>query len=322
MNLIYSAAVGFLFFIFVSSSSASLACRDLFFMDQSSTPSLESLAKATLASNRNHFDNLFSQTGFKDYESYLAALSSKKINFNADLVDMILHSEAEYSLRAPSAVRNQIAVDGFKNFHETKTSRGFAFSEERLKTEAQGLGMKLRDYIRINHRFKPKYGYLRPGHQLSHLEDVVYGNEARYGGDIYVFNKRAVLVTWTLGDSLGRLNRSDWTRAYIPAEYLGLSVPFLETGLQRRERFEPGPVKTALMPELQHQDFMSGSYIELQFWGQLSLEHVEKFIFTHKPPSGAFLKALLHYNIAIFDGRENPETGVSRLQPWSSKKNF
>jgi hypothetical protein len=52
-------------------------------------------------------------------------------------------------------------------------------------------------------------------------------------------------------------------------------------------------------------------YIELQYWGPLTLDDVEAFEFHGQPPSGEFLKALQNRGIKILDARKDPAV------PWT-----
>ncbi len=56
-------------------------------------------------------------------------------------------------------------------------------------------------------------------------------------------------------------------------------------------------------------------YIELQYWGPLTLDDVHTFVFRTQPPSGSFLKALLDRNIKILDGSQR-----GPFAPWSNKE--
>ena len=49
---------------------------------------------------------------------------------------------------------------------------------------------------------------------------------------------------------------------------------------------------------------------EVQFWGPLSIDNVEKFIFLEVEPSGRFLNKLLEKNIKIYDGRNSSSEPV------------
>jgi hypothetical protein len=48
------------------------------------------------------------------------------------------------------------------------------------------------------------------------------------------------------------------------------------------------------------------NYVELQFWGPVSLDDVEAFEFRVNPPEGDFLKELQRRGIKILDGRQDP----------------
>ena len=49
-----------------------------------------------------------------------------------------------------------------------------------------------------------------------------------------------------------------------------------------------------------------GGYIELQYFGPVSLDDVETFEFRGSPPSGDFLQELKKRGIKIRDGRKQP----------------
>jgi len=197
--------------------------------------------------------------------------------------------------------------------------------EERNESEAAYLEMNTEAYKETDHEFKAKYGYVRPGEDFYHTEDLPYSGTARYGGDVYVFDQEKVSnrLTWTLQDSLGGVHSEErlWGHRLIPWDYIGLLIPYVEKSLKREwPEFEMGQADKKLFPHLNDGTHggLSG-YAEIQFWGPIGLEDLKKFIFTGEPPKGQFLKKLKENNVSIYEAREDPETGASTIRPWNSR---
>ncbi len=241
----------------------------------------------------------------------------------------------DFAIAVPADVRESVMKDGFENHHSTGTSNGSPGSAGRKRAEALLLGQKKNAYETLDHHVMPKYGFLKPSPQSG--LDFRYKPLSQYGEDTWVFKKDALKdrVTYSFGDSLehGIRPQGHWDEKLLPwAEHEFLipylldettpHAPFSDIPYGTNQRFRPDLEKylkndrrprnqkgAELFPEVRYS--AGGRYIEMQFFGPITLDHVEAFEFSTTPPSGDFLQELLRRKIEI-----RKVTGNKAL-PWS-----
>ena len=111
--------------------------------------------------------------------------------------------------------------------------------------------------------------------------------------------------------AVSAFNQSDEGKLYLKqtTDYYQARAAFQSTDqfkwFQFNQRINPyfSFNGTSLAPFQSPQSF---GYIELQYWGPVTLDDVEIFEFRKTPPSGEFLKALQSHHIKIRDGRTDP----------------
>lgn len=227
------------------------------------------------------------------------------------IASKIMKNQVSFAMNRNEERRRAIAQHGFLNQFEAKRSGGYYDIQKRRQIEAAYSNLPLEAYDKIPISMRPKYGYLAPviGDQLSRSSSA-----ADFGSDTYIFKMERLKnrTSWVPGDSLDQYDYyiDDYGKAKIPraSRFLpwssrALLLPYLdspnganELGIvaQTDNKLNVGG-KLIKLPTTVNQD-----YIELQFWGTLSLDDVEAFIFKTDPPKGKFLLELKRRNIRIF----------------------
>ena len=247
----------------------------------------------------------------------------KKVYANPELYD--------YAIRRPVGGRFWTPKTGFHNQRITGTSRGSLGTSMRDKAEANLLNLVGEDYAAFDNDLKPKYGYLSFRSE-SGLRDLSQGTTEHYGEDIYLLKKDTMKdrTTFTVGDSLtaGLTSTvSHFEKKFIPIKDLDYSIPFWNEARSPDQSAQMMQLKMSRseIPGLESFDKSVGSsaYLELQFFGPLSLDDVERFVFTTQAPQGEFLHELQSRNIKILDGTLDhykpvawtPPTEVAEVAP-------
>lgn len=262
------------------------------------------------------FEDLFSKSsGYSSYDEYLKALK-KAAKENAKIESMMkLMAEGNhrFAMARPTNARWWIPKVGFHNQHVSGSSLGYNGKAGRNACEATYLSMPVEKYAQWDNDLKPKYGYLEPSPD-SGLEPV----SVHYGQDIFIFKNKKVedKITYTLGDSLNRLGDinilwpqgiaakpEDWSFLFIPWKYKEAMVPVVAGSHEADGVFKPTFINgLKSMPEFKLEKF-GQEYIELQYFGHVGLDDVERFEFKSEPPSGEFLEELKVRGIEIYDRR-------------------
>jgi len=201
----------------------------------------------------------------------------------------------ELAMRRPERGRWWIERVGFHNQFITESSEGYLNPEFRRIVEAGLLGLAQEIYDKYSPDLAPKYGILIPPMATN-------DSATHYGEDTYIFKKSRVSdrVTLTLGDSLNEWSDSvkarprHWNEYFVPYKFIDLFGPFISSithFVPKREPNIPMQFSTKLLDR---------SYMEVQYFGPLTLDDVESFIFRKEPPSGSFLQALKSRNIKIY----------------------
>jgi hypothetical protein len=240
-------------------------------------------------------------------------------------LDILQNEHYRIEIRQPQEVRDGIAKNGFLNLHEVGTSQGTSY--DRSHIEATYSMMDLNSYGSLPNKIKPKYGSLSPT-RSSNLKPSLSLNYYT-GGDHYFFKLDNIRprLTMTAGDSLNRFVYwhgditqrvhpvQSWDQIFWPYNLRVLLVPVLAAGLKEARlglpAIDPHPIKAS---EYGNQFDVVGSssmssfkmawqpnmdYIEVQIWGDLSLDDVSTFEYEKTPPKGAFLRQLKKRNIQI-----------------------
>lgn len=178
-------------------------------------------------------------------------------------------------MRVPIGVLKSLLESGFKNQHETGTSRGTLDPTLRATSESNMFGMA-RDDTPDKY---PIYGYLSP-------RGVEEGRAVGMYGDVQIFFKDSVRerTTFSAGDSLGMGYRD----SLMPTSLDSPSVSALGGNASRLARLVPGDTWTA------HDTV---GYFETQIHGKTTAADIARVKFKAKP-SAALQKQLADLDIA------------------------
>jgi hypothetical protein len=267
------------------------------------------------------FDDLIKTTGFDTYDDFLKAVAKQKEELG-DIVDLMLKEEVSISMNRPENARWWVPKVGFQNQFVTGSSKGALDPNSRNAYEASRTWIDPKVYKELDNDLKPKYGYVAPK-----LDSPIQNGNANYGGDRYIFDLEKVRkrMTWTHGDSRARFGSSKgyqftpegWDETFIPWDRRGLAIPFLSPNTKNNSfRLASGSQSKLPGFKINHNS-SGGDYMELQFWGPLTLDDVSTFVFKgQNAPEGEFLEALLERKIKIFQDASN---GKEYL-PWTPTK--
>lgn len=273
-------------------------------------------ATAVVHQTQELTDQLFSTSGYSDLATLKKTIEEKG---NDDLKNMLTkfeNEDFEFAIARPENARWWIPRVGFHNQHVTGTSRGYTGSKGRNAVEATRLGVTTAEYENQDNNLKPKYGYLR-----ARIDDQLPSAHVHYGTDLFLLKKENLRnrTTWTAGDSLnpaaafapqwGRgisSSPTNWDHLFTPWSHRAILAPFMDSAqaniayskIQSYISAEAPPVTRSLD---------NYEYIELQFWGPVTLDDVHGFIFQREPPSGEFLQELKKRKIKIYDGRRDSD---------------
>jgi hypothetical protein len=211
-------------------------------------PGLVKDARAIIAQQEKHFDELFATSGFKDDASLKAAVRAHSPEGKL-VMDDLESENVDFAMRRPEGARWWTPKVGFQNQRVTGNSRGSYSPDFRDQVEASMASQKLSEYKKVDTEVKPVYGYLKakPGGPLQ--EDM---SATQYGEDVYVFKKDHVRdrLTWTAGDSFGWNSRTgddaekplakDWDSQFVPWKDRSLLAPDLIDGVKQKRGFVGG----------------------------------------------------------------------------------
>lgn len=190
----------------------------------------------------------------------------------------------EFAMRVPSTVLNKILADGkFKNQFETGTSGGALNRNAREAATKQLFGS---DTTSMSNADFEKYGYLAQKDFAQELKDHMY-EVAQYGDVRIVFDKKKLMnrTTFTTEDSLGpamrramvagdvnnpRANGTDHRNLFGLADKL---KKIDDRGYYRDVDIMHDPINFS-------DAITYGSYIELQYHGQVTTNDIEKIQMT------------------------------------------
>jgi hypothetical protein len=244
------------------------------------------------------FKAVYATTGFAEPEQLRQALGENKTLKEFDQHRPVI------GMRRPLRGRFWIEKVGFHNQHVTGSSEGLNNPERRNLVENFRLNEVLGDYQTWPSDLKPNYGQL-----LSSFEFFKLWSQSgtSYGDDFYIFDEEKVAdrITWTLGDSLNRTSQLDikdntpkfWNEFFIPFRFKELIAAFLPDVTETIR-----PQSAATLPLTYNKELGDRGYIELQFFGPLTLDDVKGFVFQRgNPPTGDFLETLRRKNIKIYE---------------------
>lgn len=277
------------------------------------------------------FERRLSAAGYSNYEQFLAALRSSEdpnIQRALKLVDdgritPAIHApdgtdrrwdmRLEDSVLTDPDIRLRISHQGLQNNYVTGKSRGDARFDVRTEAEAGYLGLRgSKSYFALPHELKPKSGtiYFKDVHLSSYPFPA-----RRYGADLWfpkpqTYRRMGIYPGDTLNQLYlmpepvrGVLNTGAISELYIPWKYRHFMVPFIAGGLKRGDANLPY-LLDGWFPKVK--PYLDHHWWETQFFGPLTLDDMDQFMFLNEPPSGEFLSRLRQYKIQILDGRVQP----------------
>lgn len=270
-------------------------------------------ATAVVHQTQELTDQLFSTSGYSDLATLKKTIEEKG---NDDLKNMLTkfeNEDFEFAIARPENARWWIPRVGFHNQHVTGSSRGYRGTNGRNAVEATRLSVTTAEYENQDNNLKPKYGYLR-----AKIGDRLTSPYVHYGTDFFLLKKENLRerTTWTAGDSLNPASSfapqwtrgisttpQNWDHLFTPWSHRTLLAPFM-TSSHVNVTGERSAKIGSEASQLQR-SHPNNEYIELQFWGPVTLDDVHTFIFQREPPSGEFLRELKKKKIKIYDGRNN-----------------
>lgn len=236
-----------------------------------------------------------------------------------------------FAMNRPENARWWVPKVGFQNQRVTGSSKGMMSPNYRDYVEASRSGSIIDGYKKLDPDIKPKYGFLIPK-----LNSGLARNNNGYGPDTYIFKKKNLRdrTTWTVGDSFANVPVSpDGRHSYSAGEFLSAGHP-----QEWHQFFVPWSMREMMVPNVQNvfnklplegtyaPDVLTREsetpfkgpartygYIELQYWGPLTIHDLEAFVFSVNPPEGDFLNALIEHKIPIFKA----EIDFKTYTPWS-----
>lgn len=274
------------------------------------------------------FDGLLKKDiGVSSFEELVAGLKQSDATIVSALKQLD-ENTMQLAIQRPINGRFWVEKTGFQNQFVTNSSKGAMTHIGRNAVEASYLDLLRREYENTDNDLKPKYGYLN----LKTADASSQYAHTAYGEDRYILKKDKLKsrVTFTIGDSLNSMSRAsvdwyrsgdtraplNWDHVFIPWSRKAIIAPYIASFLsQNKLKIEASDMSASEVASLKmlKRSVHNNEYIELQFWGPLTLDDVDTFIFRGAPPTGEFLKALKDRNIKIVE-----HTG-SILKPWKEK---
>ncbi len=346
----YILSLSFLF-LFTTDALAANQCSKIFYETSQNDTAVNVVRSLEVLQNK--FFQKMSQHSIDDLIKKIKTdRNSKEL---ARSLKALNQNEVHFTMIAPSNARLGIKNEGFKNLHQTKHTRGFDNYEARKSVEASFSNMSKKQFESLPDAVKPKYGLLRTALNSEITSDVPdqYGDDVYTFKKELLENR----VTFTIGDSLnsyayvqeaiedynlqlstvnwleGQIGKPEsWDLAFIPYKYkelIALYATVIKEAYSNTDRWKVKAEGTAHDNYTGHQHNSvaasydvervanSPDYIELQFWGEVNIDHVDTFTFRRVPPSGDFLKALKDRNVKIYDARnENYNLDQSKVKIW------
>jgi hypothetical protein len=197
-----------------------------------------------------------------------------------------------------------VADEHFKNQFETGGNSGGAEfdaddmtpSNGRVAAAIQLFGI---DYTKLQPHDYEKYGSM----QTLDLATAASRSPSGYGDSLVRFKRESVWerTTYTIGDSLGPACMSDIVAGKISnGQFTGVDVSDSQVLLHRVQQAE------SLVTDAQKWDEVIegswGSYLELQYHGNLTMNDVECIVFTraYKIPDARVLNKLRSYGLKLY----------------------
>ena len=274
-------------------------------------------AREVLRRQEKKFETVLHTSGFPDMKSYEDAVRAQG-GAVKEVFELLREERVEAVIRRPRNARWWTPRVGFHNQRVTGSTGGSFTPDGRDKAEAYLTFEELSKYKAVDNDLKPKYGYLRPApDQPIQAEDWSTG---QYGDDFYIMklDRLRDRMTWTVGDSLGRGMRTaegarpeHWHHSFAPWKDRGLMAPYFAIDAEGKDKlfrisypaYKDGEPLKPFDPRLDQ-----SSYLELQFWGPITLDDVEVFEFTKMPPEPEFHRELVKRGIKVRDARLRPAT--------------
>lgn len=267
---------------------------------------------------------LYSTSGYKNVVELVETVREKGNPQVKRAMDQLLSEDFEFAIWRPVNSRWWLPKVGFHNQFVTGSSKGYKGARGRNVVESSRLGVELQDYENQDNDLKPKYGMLLPK-----ITSGVARNRSFYGDDLFIIDKDKVRsrTTWTPGDSLNpfaysmirwdagnSIKPKTWDQTFVPWSQRALLAPIIQGYEKTHLAPQPGIPDTMStkfsvgegIPNLTRQ-YGNSEYVELQYWGELNLDHVKAFVFTNEPPAGEFLQALRARNISIYKALNSVE---------------
>lgn len=253
--------------------------------------------------NKDFNKDFVELSGYKSLEEYKKKAqtfdeTSKK---TADL----LENQVLVAMHRPENARFWIPLTGFQNQRITGSSRGTLSPHYRNQAEAHLLKVNQTDYEKNSFRLMPKYAEVILGREVTDLKN---GDSAsHYGSDLWIMKKSVVekRATWTPIDSLSPGLQGAATNklnGFIPWSFRSLATPFLYSQIKNYKMFNPNGSLSELSFNSQKWNY-GGYYMEVQIYGDVSINDVSALHFRANPPDAEMMKYLKSKNIEVFDDR-------------------
>jgi hypothetical protein len=263
--------------------------------------------------------SLYPTTGYKNVVELVETIRDKGNAQVKENLEHLMNEDFEFAIARPENARWWVPKVGFHNQYVTGSSKGFMGHKGRNATEATKIGVTLDDYENQDNDLKPKYGWLIPKIDSGFLRQSVH-----YGTDIFILDKAKLRkrTTWTPSDSLNAISRfiPNWMKGEVkqPTEWEHFFVPWSQRAILAPMLADPKAQSLAAKPADGGRWYTDGTYsigegapplkrpfggteyIELQYWGPLTLNEVKAFAFQGLPPAGEFLEELLKRKIPIY----------------------
>lgn len=256
----------------------------------------------------NTFEKDFAEhSGFKSLEEYKK--TAENFDETAKRTVELLEDQVIVAMHRPDNARFWIPLTGFQNQRVTGSSKGYLGGDYRSQAESALLRMPKEDFIKNSVRFMPKYAEVIVG---TEVKDIKNGRGAdQYGNDLWIIKKSTVKkrATWTPQDSLGPGGYGTHATAldgFLPWSFRLLATPYLHNYIKNYKQFYPDSGLNDL--KIKSDTWRYGSsYMEVQIFGDVSINDVEAFHFRAVPPDADFMKMLKSKNIKVYDARgEHP----------------
>lgn len=242
----------------------------------------------SILNNSESLEQFYISHGYKTYEEFFDAIGGRKY-IEAQLSSMAEQSSVYMCIDGSTLEKKIILGDGrFKNSLETGKGSFKTIGEERAIKERMMFGLE----ESADYNVMPKYGFMAGKETMDYEEIVGFG----YGDSYVKFKDASVMrrTTITCGDSYdgNRLVRGGTGYGNAsPATPLQNPDANFSIGMLNK-RGDATRVATFLKEGKQLSEFVTGTYIEAQIYGELDMSAVDTILLSSKKRAAAIEKAL------------------------------